>query len=85
MGGYTLQNKAFSGQPTRKFTYFKNLKISKLFAFWLLSHAFLWSPLIFFQNQLSGEIMEEYNHSVKQFVYDLSGLVWVQTVCKGYQ
>ena len=61
-------------------------RFSKLFAYWVI---FL-STADFFQNQLFQKILSRIP-SERQTVWTqirpdvLSGLIWVQTVCKGYQ
>ena len=54
-----------------------------LFAPWEIFPPFL-SSADFFQNRLLKKLFQEYYQSVKQ-LRSRSGLIWVQTVCKGYQ
>ena len=41
--------------------------------------------LIFFKINFFENFFQEYHTSVKQIGSILSGLIWVQSVCKGYQ
>ena len=50
-----------------------------LFAYWVILQTFFLSKIYFF----GKFFLEEYHQSVKQFG-PRSGLIWVQTVCKGY-
>ena len=59
-------------------------------AYWVIQHAFLSSAVFFFQNQLFRKILSgipsECQAVLNQIKPDvLSGLIWVQTVFKGYQ
>ena len=62
----------------------------KLFACWVIFHAFL-SYADFFQNHFFKKFFQEYHQSVKQFgsrsglTFWMSGLIWVQTVFKSYE
>ena len=63
--------------------------ITDLFAYWVILQAFLLSA-DFFQNQLfrknlSGILSECQTVWIQIRPIILSGLIWVQTVCKGYQ
>ena len=60
-----------------------------LFAYWVILHALL-SAADFFQNQLFRKIISEIPSECQTAWIQirpnaLSGLIWIQTVCKGYQ
>ena len=62
---------------------------TELFAYWVILQAFM-SPADFFQNQLFRKFISEIpNECHKDWIQIrpdiLSGLIWVQTVCKSYQ
>ena len=59
-------------------------------AYWEILHAFLSSAIFFFQNQLFRKILSGIPSECQRVWIQirpniLSGLVWIQTVCKGYQ
>ena len=60
---------------------------SSSFAFWVIFHAFLYllifSKINFFEKNLSGKLSECQTVWILPDI--LLGLIWVQTVCKGYQ
>ena len=57
----------------------------ELFASWVIFHASFGRLLIFFKINFFEKFLQEYHLSVKQIGSILSGLIWVQTVCKSYQ
>ena len=72
--------------------FFSKLNVSCVLTLFLLRNlAYFLSSGVFFQYQPFKKIFQEYHHSDCQTTVrfqtrpDVSGLIWVQTVCQGYQ
>ena len=66
------------------------INLSLLFADWAIMHVFFFPSADFFQNQLFQKILSAITSECQTVCTQirpdiLSGLIWVQTVCKDYQ